>query len=304
MAFLLALQGAAAQGLAWSILALGAYISFRLLDFPDMTMDGAFTLGACVSAVAIVAGLPPLFALILAFLAGAGAGGVTGLLHTKLGIPAILAGILTQIGLYSVNLRILGRANQPFLQLTTLYKQVQDGLARFGLSLSTDQAAVLLGLLLAFGVVAFLYWFFGTEIGSAIRATGNNAEMVRALGQSTDQTMVLALCLSNAWVGFAGGLVAMYQGAADVGMGAGAIVIGLASIVIGETILPHVRAFGSKLSAVVLGSILYRAMVALVLQLGLHTNDMKLLTALLVVLALYLPQVLAVRRGKREGHHV
>lgn len=299
MQFLLAVEGAIAQGLLWSILALGSYITFRLLRFTDMTVDGSFTTGACVTAMAIVYGVPPALALILAFVAGGLAGGITGFLHNKLEIPGVLAGILTQISLYSINLRILGRANQQLLQYDTLFNQLQSLLASLGLNSSSDRIAILVGVILISIVILALYWFFGTEIGSIIRATGDNEAMVRALGQNTENTKFIALIIANACIALAGSLVSMYQGSADVGMGAGAIVIGLASIVIGEVILRNVVAFGSKMIAVVVGSIVYRIIVALVLQLGLSTNDLKLITAIIVALALFLPNAVNKHNAKK-----
>lgn len=304
MEFLLAAQGAVAQGSLWAILALGTYITFRLLNFPDMTVDGSFASGACVGAILIVSGAPVSLALLCAFLTGAAAGAITGFLHNTLGIPEILAGILTQIGLYSINLRILGRANQPLLREETLFKKLKGLLGSMGLNASSDMVGWMVGLVLILLVISALYWFFGTEIGAAIRATGNNGAMVRALGQDTRVTKFVALVLSNALIGFAGCMVAMYQGSADVGMGAGAIVIGLASIVIGEVLFPKARSFYAKMAAVATGSILYRLIVALVLQLGLNTNDMKLLTAILVAVALYLPKASQARRERRAAQSV
>lgn len=289
MQFLLAVEGAVAQGLLWSVLALGSYITFRLLNFTDMTVDGSFTTGACVTAICIANGIPPILALMVSLLAGSLAGAMTGFLHNKLEIPEVLAGILTQISLYSINLRILGRANQQLLQYNTIFKQLQNLLAGIGLNLSGDRVAIIIGTIFVIIVIIVLYWFFGTEIGSIIRATGNNEAMVRALGQNTETTKFIALTIANSCIALAGSLVGMYQGAADVGMGAGAIVIGLASIVIGEVILRRVIAFGSKMVAVVIGSVIYRIIVALVLQLGLSTNDLKLITAIIVALALFLP---------------
>lgn len=300
MSFLLAFQGAVAQGLLWAVLALGTYITFRLLNFPDMTIDGAFATGACVCAVGLVAGVHPLIAIIFALIAGGLAGLITGFLHTKLKIPEILAGILTQIALYSINLRILGRANQQLLKTNTLFKELASLFNSFGLTLSSDFITLLVGILVSCITIALLYWFFGTEIGAAIRATGNNDAMVRALGQSTNSTKRIALILANGLIGVSGALVAMYQGAADVGAGTGAIVIGLASIVIGEVLFPHARSFWAKLCAIALGSVVYRVLIALVLQLGFHTNDMKLLTAVLVAIALYLPQITAKRQAKKQ----
>ncbi|MGB4609017.1 MAG: ABC transporter permease [Saccharofermentanales bacterium] len=299
MQFLLAIEGAVAQGLLWSILALGSYITFRLLNFTDMTVDGSFTTGACVTAVCIANGVPPVLALLVSLTAGSIAGGITGFLHNKLEIPEVLAGILTQISLYSINLRILGRANQQLLQYDTIFKQLQKMLEAIGLKLSSDRVAIIIGLIFVTIVIVALYWFFGTEIGSIIRATGNNEAMVRALGQNTQNTKFIALIIANSCIALAGSLVGMYQGAADVGMGAGAIVIGLASIVIGEVILRRVIAFGSKMIAVVIGSVIYRIIVALVLQLGLSTNDLKLITAIIVALALFLPNAVSKHNAKK-----
>ncbi|HHT24769.1 MAG TPA: ABC transporter permease [Clostridiaceae bacterium] len=299
MQFLLAVEGAVAQGLLWSILALGSYITFRLLNFTDMTVDGSFTTGACVTAICIANGIPPVLALLVSLSAGSFAGAITGFLHNKLEIPEVLAGILTQISLYSINLRIMGRANQQLLQYDTIFKQLQNLLAEIGLNLSSDRVAIIIGLIFVTIVIIVLYWFFGTEIGSIIRATGNNEAMVRALGQNTENTKFIALIIANSCIALAGSLVGMYQGAADVGMGAGAIVIGLASIVIGEVILRRVIAFGSKMVAVVIGSIIYRIIVALVLQLGLSTNDLKLITAIIVALALFLPNAVSKHYAKK-----
>ena len=299
MEFFLAFQGAAAQGVLWALLCLGTYITFRLLNFADLTVDGSFATGAAVTAILMTNGVNPFLSLIVATIAGAIAGGITGLLHTKFKIPAVLAGILTQIGLYSINLRIMGRANLPLLRLETIFTKASNGLSVLGLSLTVDQVALIVGMIIVIAIIALLYWFFGTEIGSAIRATGNNGAMVRALGQDTDTTTILALMVSNALVGLSGALVAQYQGAADVGMGAGAIVIGLASIVIGEVLFHNLKSFWAALASICVGSIIYRAIVALVLQMGMNTNDLKLLTAVIVALALGIPVFLP--RKKTAG---
>lgn len=301
MEFILALQGAAAQGVLWALLCLGTYITFRLLNFPDLTVDGSFATGAAVTAILMTNGVNPFFALILATIAGALAGGITGLLHTKLKIPGVLAGILTQIALYSINLRIMGRANLPLLRFDTIFTGAENVFSAMGLGLSVDQIALIVGIIIIFLIISILYWFFGTEVGSAIRATGNNGAMVRALGQNTDTTTVIALMVSNALVGLSGALVAQYQGAADVGMGAGAIVIGLASIVIGEVLFPKVKTFWGALGAVAIGSFLYRAIVAIVLQMGMNTNDLKLLTAVIVALALGIPVLLPRKKSKIQN---
>lgn len=287
----IALQGAVAQGILWGIMVLGVFITYKLLDIADLTVDGSFATGGCVAAVAIVVfGMDPWVAVLLATLAGGLAGAVTGFLHTVLEIPAILAGILTQIGLWSVNLRIMGKSNTPLLNSETIFSGITEAT---GLPQSTVTALV--GLVVAAVVVALLYWFFGTEIGSALRATGDNEDMVRALGISTGKTKMIALTLSNALVGLSGGLIAESQKYADIGMGTGAIVIGLAAIVIGEVLgrlLPgKLSWFGARLIAAVVGSVVYFLIRAVVLQLGLDANDMKLFSAILVALALCVPVV-------------
>lgn len=301
MEFILALQGAAAQGVLWALLCLGTYITFRLLDFSDLSVDGSFATGAAVTAIMMTNGVNPFISLIVATIAGAIAGMVTGFLHTKFKIPAVLAGILTQIALYSVNLRIMGRANLPLLRFDTIFTGASNLFGSIGLNLSVDQVALIVGILIIILTISILYWFFGTEIGSAIRATGNNGAMVRALGQNTDTTKVIALMVSNALVGLSGALVAQYQGAADVGMGAGAIVIGLASIVIGEVLFPRVKTFRGALAAIAIGSFIYRAIVAVVLQMGMNTNDLKLLTAVIVALALGIPVMLPRKKSKTQN---
>lgn len=286
----LALLGAASQGVLWGIMVLGVYITYKLLDIADLTVDGSFALGGCVCAVLVVGGMNPVLAILAAMVAGMVAGAVTGFLHTVFEIPAILAGILTQIGLWSVNLRIMGKSNTPLLRVDTLFSQVTD-------SLGTTQnvAAIIVGLVVAVIVIAALYWFFGTEIGSACRATGNNEAMVRALGVNTKVTKMIALTLSNGLVGLSGGLICESQGYGDIGMGTGAIVIGLAAIVIGEVLgrlTPgKLRSFGSRLTSAVVGSVVYFLIRAIVLQMGMDANDMKLLSAIIVALALCIPVV-------------
>lgn len=287
---LLATQGAIAQGVLWGIMVLGVYITFRVLDFADMTVDGSFALGGAVCATMITRGVNPLAAVLIAVLLGVAAGYITGFLHTVFQIPGILAGILTQISLYSINLRIMGRSNLPLLKTDTVFDMVQGGIRSLtGAKLSSVHIALLLGVIMAVLVICLLYWFFGTEIGCAIRATGNNEYMVRALGQNTNTAKVLALMLSNGLIGLSGALVAMYQGFGDVSMGTGAIVIGLASIVIGEVLFKRFKSFFGKFTAVVLGAIIYRIIVAYVLQMGLTASDLKLLTAVVVAIALAVP---------------
>lgn len=291
MNILLAMQGAVSQGVLWGIMALGVYITFRILDIADLTVDGSFATGGAVCAVVLLNGVDPYISVILAMGSGFIAGLVTGILHTKCEIPAILAGILTQIGLYSINLRIMGRSNLPLLQTDTIFKS-----ASALLNLKTTWVTLIIGLLFAVLVIGICYWFFGTEIGSAIRATGNNERMVRSLGVSTSTTKVLGLMISNGLIALSGALVTQSQGYADIKMGIGAIVIALASIVIGEVIFGKRKGFASRLSSIVVGSIIYRLIVAIVLQMGMSTDDLKLLTAILVAIALSVPVML----GKRK----
>ena len=293
---LIALQGAVSQGILWGLLVLGVFITFRLLDIPDMTVDGSFALGGAVVAVLIVNyGVDPVLATVCGMLAGGVAGAVTGVLTTVFEIPAILAGILTQISLWSINLRIMGKSNTPLLANDTIFSKVAD---LTGLAQST--VVTIIGAILAVLVIWALYWFFGTEIGTALRATGNNEHMIRALGQNTNATKMIALILSNALVGLSGGLICQSQKYADIGMGTGAIVIGLAAIVIGEVLgrlLPGgLTKFGARLVAAVIGSIVYFLIRAIVLQLGMDANDMKLLSAIIVALALCIPVVIEKHR--------
>ena len=288
MGFLLAVQGAASQGILWGIMALGVFITFKVLDFPDLTVDGSFALGGAVGSVLVCMNIDPLIALLAAFVAGSLAGAVTALLHTKLKIPGILAGILTMIALYSVNIRIMGKANIPLLGVTTLMSRVAE-LTGSGKTLSS----LISGIAFSAAIIALLYWFFGTELGSVIRATGTNEYMIRAQGVNTENMKLIGLALANGLTALSGALVAQSQGYADVGMGVGAIVIGLASIIIGDVIFGHRIAFWYTLAGVVLGSITYRIIIALVLQLGMKSTDLKLLTACLVALSLAIPVVKA-----------
>lgn len=290
MSVLLAMQGALSQGVLWGLMALGVYITYRILDIADLTVDGSFATGGAVCAVCVVNGVDPILALLLATIAGAVAGFVTGFLHTKCEIPAILAGILTQIGLYSINLRIMGRSNTPLLKSETLFKNISDMTG-----LSSTWTALIIGIIVSVVIVAILYWYFGTEIGSAIRATGNNEQMVRALGVNTSVTKILGLMIGNALISLSGALVTQSQGYADIKMGIGAIVIGLASIVIGEVIFGQKGNFAFRLTSIIVGSIIYRIIVAIVLQMGMNTDDLKLLTAILVAIALSVPVLISKR---------
>lgn len=287
---LTAMLGAVSQGILWGIMVLGVFITYKLLDIPDLTVDGSFATGGAVCAVLVVAGVNPALAIVAAMAAGAVAGAVTGFLTTVFEIPAILSGILTQISLWSINLRIMGKSNTPLLTNDTVFSQLGNATG-----LTSNVCAIIVGLIVAVVIVAGLYWFFGTEIGSALRATGNNEAMIRALGVNTNRTKMLALILSNALVGLSGGLICEQQKYADIGMGTGAIVIGLAAIVIGEVLgrlLPGgLSKFGARLVSAVAGSVVYFLIRAIVLQMGMDANDMKLLSAIIVALALCVPVV-------------
>ncbi len=276
-------------GLIYGLMALGVYLTFRVLDFPDLTVDGSFTAGAATAAVLIVGGWPPLAATAVSFVVGALAGLVTGVLHTKGQINPLLAGILTQIALYSVNLRIMGKANAPLLREQTLLSGLRDA-RLFGTWTSVAIfAAVTLVFMLA------LDWFLNTDLGLALQATGDNERMIRAQGVSTDFTKMLGLSLSNGLVGLSGALIAQYQGYADIGMGIGLIIAGLASVIIGQALITS-RRFVFATFAVVVGSVVYRLVIQTALQVGLNPNDMKLISAILVVTALLLPRLAVVRR--------
>jgi putative tryptophan/tyrosine transport system permease protein len=286
MPFLLAMQGAASQGVLWGVMTLGVYITFKILDFADLTVDGSFALGGSISSMLIVMGVDPFLSLLAAFAAGGLSGLATGLLHTKLKIPGILAGILTMIALYSINMRIMGQANTPLLGVSTML----TGLGSIT-GLDKSMSSLVIGVAFSGVIIFALYWFFGTELGSAIRATGNNEKMVRALGVDTDAMKNLGLMLSNALVGLSGAMVAQSQGYGDIGMGTGTIVIGLASVIIGEVIFGKRFSFWYRLLSVVLGSVIYRVIIAVVLQLGMKSTDLKLLTAIIVAVALALPVI-------------
>ena len=297
----LAIQGAASQGIIWGIMTLGVYITFKVLDFPDLTVDGSFALGGAVSAILISNGMNPFITLIFSFLAGSLAGLATGILNTKLQIPGILAGILTMIALYSINIRVMGgRPNIPLLGMATSLTIIQNIL-----SLSKVMSDLLVGFVFSLFIVFIMYWFFGTEMGCAIRATGNNEKMIRALGVDTNIMKTIGLMISNALVSLSGALVTQSQGYADVGMGTGTIVVGLASVIIGEVIFGNRFNFLYKLFSIVMGSIIYRIIIAIVLQLGLKATDLKLLTAIIVAIALSVPvlnkKATKILNPKRKG---
>ena len=294
----LAMLGAVSQGVLWGLMVLGVYITYKILDIADLTVDGSFALGGCVCAAMIAnKGMNPI---LIALLAGLAAGAVTGFLHTVFDIPAILSGILTQIALWSINLRIMGgKSNVPLLKAQTIFSEVVKATG-----LTQSQVSLIVGLIIAALMIVFLYWLFGTEIGAALRATGNNEAMIRALGVDTRKTKMIALMLSNGLVAVSGALVCQSQKFGDINMGTGAIVIGLASIVIGEVLLGRLRSFGSRLISAVVGSVVYFLIRAIVLQLGMDANDMKLLSAVIVALALCVPVAInkwKIRSAYKEG---
>ena len=283
------MPSAIAQGILWGLMALGVYITFRLLDVADLSVDGTFATGGAVTVMLIMAGFPAWAALLVALLVGVLAGLCTGLLHTKLGIPAILAGILTQFALYSVNLRIMGMKANQTASLKT-YGMFWENGKGFLVSSRYIPQAIGIGFLLAAALIALLYWYFGTEQGSAIRATGSNPSMSRAQGINIDRMKVIGLALSNGVVALAGGLMTQFQGTADVNMGRGAIVIGLAAVIIGEAVFGRVfRNFGFRLVGVALGSIIYYLVLQLVIWMGIDTDLLKLLSAAVVAVFLAIP---------------
>lgn len=287
---LAALPGCTAQGLIWGIMALGVFVTFRLLDFADLTVDGSFATGGAVTIMLTLAGMPVGAALFIAALAGLASGFVTGFLHTKLGIPPILAGILVQIALYSVNLHIMGMAANKAINVNNYTLLIS---AR-NILMAIIVAAVFVGVL-----IALMYWFFGTEIGSAIRATGCNPSMSKANGININTMKVLALSISNGIVALSGGLMAQYQGYSDINMGRGAIVIGLAAVIIGEVFGSAVAGrhmnFLLRMIFVVLGGVIYYIVIGIVLWLKLNSNDLKLFTAVIVAIFLAVPYLKASR---------
>ena len=278
------LIGAVALGLLWAVMALGVYITYRILDVADLTVEGTIALGGAVAARMISANMNPWLSVLCATIAGLLAGLCTGLLHTKLRIPALLSGILTMIALYSINLRVMGKSNVPLLRVETVFSPLQ----RMGLS--TSISSLIVGTVTVIVVAVALYWFFGTELGNAIRATGNNQNMARAQGINTSNMVILGLVLSNGLVALSGALIAQYQSFSDVQMGTGSIVIGLASLIIGE-VLFGTRTFKRTLVSVSLGAIIYCIIIALVLKAGMDANDLKLFTAITVAFCLSTPMI-------------
>ncbi|WP_096439092.1 ABC transporter permease [Alteribacter populi] len=306
--------GAVESGIIYALMALGVYLSFRVLDFPDLTVDGSFVTGAAVAAVMIVSGQPPILATMVAIVAGFAAGCVTGVLHTKGKVNPLLSGILMMIALYSINLRIMGQSNVPLLNETTLFTQIRSSwesigidsflngiLAFMGMELFPRTWGILLfGIILVLVVKALTDYFLKTELGLALRATGDNKKMIRSFSANTDALYIFGLGLSNALVAFSGALIAQLGGFADVGMGIGMIIIGLASVIIGEAL------FGTKTIAritlaVIGGAIVYRIVVTLALRVDfLDTGDMKLITAIIVIAALVTPKIIDARKEKRR----
>ena len=284
---------AISQGLLWSILAIGIHITYRILNISDLTSEGSFTLGAAIFASLLMMDISPIIALIMALISGSLAGLVTGILTTKLHIPSLLSGILSMTGLYSINLRIMGKANIPLNQKATLLTVIKNLL---GFAKDRD-AAIILGLIVALVIIIILVWFFNTEFGYAIIATGSNEKMIRANGINSDFTKIAGLMIANALIALSGALVCQYNGYADVGQGIGAIVIGLASVIIGEVIFRN-RSFLLSLIGIVLGSVIYRIIVAIVINANfISANDMKLFTSIIVALALYIAN-LDIRKKK------
>ena len=282
-----ALPGACAQGLIWGIMAIGVYITYKVLDLADLTVDGTMATGGAVCIMMMLNGYPVGISLLAAFGAGMLAGLVTGLLHTVMGIPAILSGILTQLGLYSINLRILGgKANQAI----SVDKYDLLVSLRWVKGVPFYKNTIFVTVLFVICIIAVLYWFFGTELGCSIRATGCNANMSRAQGINTDVNKILGLMLSNGIVALASGLYTQYQGFADINAGRGAIVIGLAAVIIGQVVFGKIRGnFAFKLLSVAFGAIIYYLVLQVVLWLGLNSNDLKLLSAIVVAVFLAIP---------------
>ena len=296
LGFLSSMPGAVAQGIIWGIMAIGVYITFRILDVADLTVDGSMATGGATMVVCVTAGMNVGLAMLIAFAAGCLAGLLTGIFHTKFGIPAILAGILTQLILYSVNLRIISqKANMPL------------SVEKYNLMLSLRNLpqAIIVGAIFVAVIIVVLYWFFGTELGHSLRATGCNQNMARANGINTDTNKIIGLVLSNGIVAASGALLVQYQGFADINMGRGAIVIGLAAVIIGEVLLGKLfKNFALKLLAAVVGGIIYYIVITLVLKAGLNANDLKMFSALVVAVFLGIPywkRKIAERRTTKEA---
>ena len=274
--------GAVSLGLLWADMTLGVFVTYRILDYADLTVEGSITTGAAIAARLISDGTDPVLATVMAFAGGLIAGWVTGVLHTRLKMPGLLSGILSMIALYSINIRIMGKANITLLKSETVF----TGLTALGLD--TQWSILLVGAGIAAVLVVALYWFFGTELGCAVRATGDNEKMARAQGINTDTMKVLGLMLSNGLVALSGALIAQNQRYSDITMGQGAIVIGLASVIIGEVLFDR-GGFLRRFAAMVLGAVVYRIIIAFVIELGMQPTDLKLFTAITVAAALSIP---------------
>jgi putative ABC transport system permease protein len=296
------LIGSLTIGLILALLSLGIFISFRIFDFPDITAEGSFTFGAATAASLIVIGVNPLLASIIAFFAGMAAGAVTGIIHTRFKINPLLAGILVMTALYSVNLHVMGKSNIPLLSETTVFTWIENFSASIsgngsktmvlGWEVATKDLWILLFCFISISAFCvLLWWFFKTNIGTAMRATGDNAQMIRALGVNTKVMIIIGVALSNGFIALAGSMLAQYQGFADVQMGIGMMVWGLASVIIGEAIIND-NSIGFVITGAVLGSVLFRILVAIALRWGLNPNDLKIITALFVFIALILPGLL------------
>lgn len=296
------LIGSLTIGLILALLSLGIFISFRIFDFPDITAEGSFTFGAATAASLIVIGVNPLLASIIAFFAGMAAGAVTGIIHTRFKINPLLAGILVMTALYSVNLHVMGKSNIPLLSETTVFTWIENFSASIsgngsktivlGWEVATKDLWIMLFCFISISAFCvLLWWFFKTNIGTAMRATGDNAQMIRALGVNTKVMIIIGVALSNGFIALAGSMLAQYQGFADVQMGIGMMVWGLASVIIGEAIIND-NSIGFVISGAVLGSVLFRILVAIALRWGLNPNDLKIITALFVFIALILPGLL------------
>jgi putative tryptophan/tyrosine transport system permease protein len=305
------LIGAFTIGLILSLLALGIFITFRIFNFPDITADGSVTLGAAVAATLLVHGVTPPLASLGGFLAGMVAGACTGVLHTRFNINALLAGILVMTSLYSINLHIMGKSNVPLIGVNTLVTQSEraavwvTGLQTFelaGWEVSIRDASSFCAIALAIIVMGvLLYWFFGTNLGMAMRATGDNVQMIRALGVNDGNMIIMGVALSNGLIALSGALLAQYQGFADVGMGIGMVVWGLASVIIGEALVGSTQ-LGMTIIGAVMGSVLFRLLVSVALRWGLNPNDLKLITAVFVFLALVVPTFVRRLRKRRTAH--
>lgn len=297
--FLQSLPSPIAQGLIWGIMAIGVYITYKILDLADLTVDGSLATGGAVLVIlTTVNGMNIYLALFIAFIIGCLAGLMTGILHTKFGIPAILAGILTQLALYSINLRIMGGKANVTISWRNYDLIVSSNLQQIW-------KTILVGVIFVVAIIAVLYWFFGTELGHSIRATGCNQNMARANGINTDTRKIIGLVISNGLVAISGALLAQFSGSADINMGRGAIVIGLAAVIIGEVIFGKIfKNFALRLLSAVFGSIIYYIVISLVLKMGLNANDLKLFSALVVAVFLGIPywkNKVAGKKVKREG---